>query len=226
MGTRYKIIILSPFVKLSVIASTSILYFNFEIMKKLLALTLVSTALFTTSAFANETNDEIMTINTFSTFEVSTQDAIFNNNNYIVTIDTKARLETFKKDLEKVAGATFGDIIFSQWEWYMVTVQLNSPEDMKKIESIDGVLWIQRDEIMTLDMAMSPAEIVYNVDDAFRSQVEKVFVKLEKLSAKKQKSVFTALSKKIEVTLTTKKVSAEKEEKLKYLQNAVDKASK
>lgn len=79
---------------------------------------------------------------------------------------------------------------------------------------------------MTLDMAMSPAEIVYNVDDAFRSQVEKVFVKLEKLSAKKQKSVFTALSKKIEVTLTTKKVSAEKEEKLKYLQNAVDKASK
>lgn len=83
-------------------------------MKKLLALTLVSTALFTTSAFANETNDEAMTINTFSTFEVSTQDAIFNSNNYIVTIDTKARLETFKKDLEKVTGATFGDIIFSQ----------------------------------------------------------------------------------------------------------------
>lgn len=226
METQYKKIILSPFYKPSVIASTSILYFNFKFMKKLLALTLVSTALFTTSAFANETNDEAMTINTFSTFEVSTQDAIFNSNNYIVTIDTKERLETFKKDLEKVTGATFGDIIFSQWEWYIVTVQLNSPEDMKKVESINGVLSIERDQIITLDMAMTPTEIVFNVDEAFKNKVETVFTKLEKFSAKKQKSIFTALSKKIEVTLTTKKVSAEKEEKLRYLQNAVDKASK
>ena len=55
---------------------------------------------------------------------------LYFTNNYIVTLDTKERLETFKKDLEKVTGATFGDIIFSQWEWYIVTVQLNSPEDM------------------------------------------------------------------------------------------------
>lgn len=78
-------------------------------MKKLIALTLTSGLLFTGMAFADENLDMVMPI---TTLEVNTQDLI--SNNYIVHLDTKPRLETFKKALESISGAKFGTIIFTQ----------------------------------------------------------------------------------------------------------------
>lgn len=98
---------------------------------------------------------------------------------------------------------------------------------MKKVEAIDGVLSIEKDQIIMLDATVNTmTAVTYNVDAAFQTKVEGVFAKLNKLSSKKKTSVLNALSAKIDVTLKTKKVSSEKEEKLKYLQDAVEKASK